>query len=148
MKTRGRCLCRAVTFEFEGEPKWVLNCHCEDCRRATSAPMATWVSVVEKNGLRFTGAQPTYFASSEGVRRGFCGRCGSPLTYEHDQMPGEVHLLAVALEDPSGLKPQAHIFTVDQLAWFDAADDLPRYLHTRRDAQPTRHGPRNNRTKG
>jgi hypothetical protein len=144
--TNGRCLCKAVTFAFEGEPKWVLNCHCEDCRRATSSPMTTWVSVVEQNRLRFTGARPNYFASSTGVRRGFCGRCGSPLTYENDQLPGEVHLLGGALDDPGGLRPAAHIFTVDQLAWFDAADELPRYLHTRRDAQPTHIGPR--RTKG
>ncbi len=25
--TRGRCQCRAVEYEFEGAPKWVMHCH-------------------------------------------------------------------------------------------------------------------------
>jgi hypothetical protein len=124
--TTGHCLCRAIAFAYEGEPKWILNCHCEDCRRAASAPMTTWVSVLLKD-FRFTAGQ---------------------LSYENDEMPDEIHLLAGALADPGAVRPAAHIFTVDQLAWFDAADELPRYLHTRRDAQPTHVGPRNSRTKG
>ena len=43
--TSGHCLCRAIAFSFEGAPNWTLHCHCESCRRATSSPMATWVSV-------------------------------------------------------------------------------------------------------
>ena len=139
--TRGRCSCASVAFAFEGEPKWTLNCHCADCRRATSAPMATWISV-PLDAFRFTAGTPSYFASSAGVRRGFCGKCGSPLSYENERLPDEIHILAGALDNPREVKPAAHIFTVDQLPWFDAADELPRYLHTRRDAQPTHHGPR------
>lgn len=35
--TTGHCLCASVAFAYEGEPDWTLNCHCESCRRATSA---------------------------------------------------------------------------------------------------------------
>ncbi len=139
--TFGSCRCGQVAFSFDDEPKWVLNCHCEDCRRATSAPMATWVSILRK-AFRFTTGEPTYFGSSPGVRRGFCGRCGSPISYEHDQMPGEIHVLAGTLSDPSAVRPVAHIFTVDQLPWFETADDLPRYRTTRLEGAPERHGPR------
>jgi hypothetical protein len=76
------------------------------------------------------------------VRRGFCGRCGSPLTYENDRLPDEVHVLAGALSEPERVQPSAHIFVSDQLPWFDAADDLPRYEKTRRNAKPIRTGPR------
>ena len=139
--TTGHCLCGAVKFAYDGEPKWTLNCHCESCRRAVSAPMATWISV-PADSLRFTATMPTYYASSPGVRRGFCGRCGSPLTYENEKLPGEVHLLAVALASQEAVKPSAHVFVEDQLPWFDAADDLPRYTKTRRNAEPIRRGPR------
>lgn len=137
----GHCLCGAVKFAYDAEPKWTLNCHCESCRRAVSAPMATWISV-PSDALQFTAAVPTYYASSPGVRRGFCGKCGSPLTYENEKLPGEVHLLAVALSEQDKVKPSAHIFVEDQLPWFDAADDLPRYMKTRRNAEPIRKGPR------
>jgi hypothetical protein len=139
--TTGHCLCGAVKFAYEGEPKWTLNCHCESCRRATSSPMTTWISV-PRTALRFTAETPEYYASTPGVRRSFCGRCGSPLTYEHEQLPDEVHVLAGALSEPGGARPQAHIFVAEQLPWFDAADELPRYEQTRKDAKPIRHGPR------
>ena len=38
---KGRCLCGAVEFEFEGKPNWVAYCHCESCRRNTSSPTTT-----------------------------------------------------------------------------------------------------------
>ena len=137
----GHCLCGAVEFSYDAEPKWTLNCHCESCRRALSAPMATWISV-PRSALRFTAAMPDYYASSTGVRRSFCGKCGSPLTYEHEQLPDEVHVLAGALSDPGAARPQAHIFVAEQLPWFEVADDLPRYEETRADGQPIRRGPR------
>jgi hypothetical protein len=139
--TTGHCLCGAVKFSYEAEPKWTLNCHCESCRRATSTAMATWISV-PRTALRFSAAMPEYYASSTGVRRSFCGKCGSPLTYEHEQLPDEVHVLAGALSDPGAARPQAHIFVAEQLPWFEAADDLPRYAETRADGPAIGRGPR------
>ncbi len=137
----GHCLCGAVAFSYEGAPNWTLHCHCESCRRATSSPMATWISVPQ-TAFRFTAGKPTYFASSPGVRRGFCARCGSPLTYENERVPDEIHLLAGALSDPERVHATAHVFAGEQLSWFDTADELPRHETTRRNAQPIRRGPR------
>ena len=137
--TSGRCLCKAVQFSYDGEPNWTLNCHCEDCRRAVSAPMATWISV-PKSAFRFTVGAPKYYESSRGVRRAFCGRCGSPLTYENAKLANEIHVLAVALSDPTSVRPSAHVAVKDQLPWFESADDLPRYTRWRSDGLPLRHG--------
>src|SRR3989449_1361373 len=98
----GHCLCRAVAFSYEDAPNWTLHCHCESCRRATSSPMATWISV-PRNAFRFTAGKPTYFASSPGVRRGFCVHCGSPgstprTTCRATRRPG-------ATPSPSGAGP-------------------------------------------
>ena len=43
--TTGRCQCRAIEYQFTGEPKWVMHCHCESCRRAVSSAVATYVGV-------------------------------------------------------------------------------------------------------
>jgi hypothetical protein len=137
----GHCRCGAVKFSYDAAPRWILNCHCESCRRATSAPMATWICV-PLAGFRFTAGKPTHYASSKGVRRGFCGNCGSPLSYENETVPDEIHILAGTLSDPGQVKPTAHVFVEDQLPWFDSADELPRYAKTRRNAEPIRRGPR------
>ncbi len=141
----GRCLCGSIVFEYEGEPNWTLHCHCESCRRATSSPMTTWISV-PRAAFRFKKGIPRYFASSPGVKRGFCEKCGSPISYEGERVPDEVHLYAASLANPSQVSPSRHVFVAEQLPWFDTADNLPRYAATSRGgAQPMRVGPKTNR---
>ncbi|MGE0851862.1 MAG: GFA family protein [Hyphomicrobiaceae bacterium] len=106
-----------------------MHCHCESCRRATSSPMTTWISV-PRSALSFTKGAPRYFSSSHGVRRGFCENCGSPLTYESERVPDEVHLCAASLTDPSTVSPSRHAFVAEQLPWLEVFDDLPRYAAT------------------
>ncbi|MGI9410080.1 MAG: GFA family protein [Hyphomicrobiaceae bacterium] len=139
---RGHCLCGAIEYQFDEQPNWVAHCHCESCRRATSSPMTTWVSV-PRTALRYTRGQLTYYQSSPGVGRGFCGTCGSPMTYEPDSLPDEVHLYAASLVDPAEAEPELHVFVDEQLPWFETADHLPRYATTRSGgADPIRYGPR------
>ncbi|MDA1072260.1 MAG: GFA family protein [Proteobacteria bacterium] len=66
------------------------------------------------------------FASSPGVRRGFCGTCGTSLTYEGDAWPGEIHIYTATLDDAAAFPPTVHTYTVDRIAWFDFDDGLPR----------------------
>jgi hypothetical protein len=103
--------------------------------------MTTWISA-PRGAFRFTRGTPAYYASSEGVRRGFCATCGSQLTYENARIPDEVHLYAVSLADPSTVAPTRHVFVGEQLPWFEVADELPRFATTSRGgAKPVRHGP-------
>ncbi len=140
--TRGHCLCHTITFEFSAEPNWTLHCHCESYRRAASSPVVTWISV-PRASFRFTSGSPRYFRSSTQAKRAFCGDCGSPLTYENDQLPDEVHLYAASLAEPHNVRPSRHVFVEEQLDWFEVHDDLPRYATTSQGgAKPIRHGPK------
>lgn len=125
----GRCLCGAVTYRYDPPENWRAHCHCESCRRATSSPVTTYMGVPRER-LRWTGAEPTLYESSPGVRRLFCGRCGSPMAYDSDRFPHEVHLFAASLDDPGNFAPQAHVFFAEHLPWFDTADDLPRHARS------------------
>ena len=140
----GRCLCGAIRFRFEGAPNWVVHCHCESCRRATSSPMTTWISVPRAK-LQFTGGTPRYFSSSTTAKRSFCDACGSPMTYETDYLPDEIHIYAVSLDDPANpiVSPSRHVFVSEQLSWFEVHDALPRFATTSaRGAKPLRLGPK------
>jgi len=138
----GRCLCGSVVFQYQGEPNWTVHCHCESCRRATSSPITTWISV-PRSAFAFTKGSPRYFASSSGVRRGFCATCGSPLTYESERVPDEVHLYAASLSDPTHVVPSRHVHAEEQLPWFEVLDDLPRFAASSRGgASPIHIGPR------
>jgi hypothetical protein len=140
-KVEGRCLCGSVVFQYEANPNWSLHCHCESCRRATSSPVTTWISIPRSAFVLVKGA-PRHYRSSPGVKRGFCGNCGSPLTYENDRIPDEVHLYAASLSDPAGVVPDRHVFVSEQLPWFEVLDELPRYATTSRGGvAPVRVGP-------
>ena len=124
--TGGRCLCGAVTWEYEGDPNWIAHCHCESCRRNCAAPIVTFVGVPEA-AFRWTGAAPAAFSSSPGVRRLFCGLCGTPVAYDAEAFDGEIHLYACGHDDPAALSPTAHVHHAEALAWLPIGDGLRRY---------------------
>ena len=141
MTATGRCLCGAIRYEYSAAPIWVTHCHCESCRRQTSSPVTTFI-VLPKASLRFTQGQPKEYASSPGVARSFCADCGSPIYYRVDDRPDAIDLYACTLDDPSGVAPQFHVHSLEQLPWLELVDDLPRYPGSSRGAGPIRHGPR------
>lgn len=138
---RGGCACGAVRFSYTGRPKWVAYCHCASCRRATAAPAAAWIGL-ETNQYTLEAGTPATYGSSPGVSRGFCGTCGTPLSYAGTRWPTEIHLLAGALDDPAGIAPRGHVHVDDQLPWFEVLDTLPRFAGVGGEAPPLRRGPR------
>jgi hypothetical protein len=141
-RTTGRCLCGTIRYTYQGAPRWVAHCHCESCRRATSSAFATFLGVESARFSIESGADElTRFASSPGVERSFCRRCGSPITFIGEKWPGEVHIYAGTLDEPASIVPQAHVNVGEALPWADIADQLPRYERMARGATPMRRGP-------
>ncbi len=131
----GGCLCGAVRFTAAGQPLWVAHCHCASCRKATAAALATYAGY-QRERVTFTEGTPASYQSSPGVIRRFCGRCGTPLSYEGARWPGEVHLFLCTFDDPAALSPEAHVFVDEQLAWLHLDDGLPRYAKSSREGPP------------
>ena len=140
--TTGRCLCGGIRYAYRGPPKWTAYCHCESCRRATSSPVAVWIGV-ERDQFSWEKGSPAAYASSPGVVRKFCPTCGSPLSYEGDGWPTEVHILAPSLDDPANVQPRGHVHASEQLHWFEVDDDLLRFATVGgKDTAPLRRGSR------
>src|SRR5476651_623360 len=70
---------------------------------------------------------PTYYQSSPGVRRGFCPRCGTSLTFESTRWPDDVHLMVGNFDAPGDFAPQCHVFAGERLPWLHLGDGLPHY---------------------
>ena len=135
----GRCLCGNLQFELRGKQLWVAHCHCASCRRNTGAPVTTFVGY-RKEQLSYIRGQRKFYQSSPGVQRGFCEDCGTPMTYEADRCPEEVHLYISTLDEPGAYRPQLHVFFAERIPWMDLADDLPRYEGLTPDATPVSRG--------
>ena len=115
-QVRGHCLCGQVRYVADGEPKWCAHCHCADCRRAVASAFATFVGF-ERNKVHFVAGQPHYYESSPGVFRSSCPNCGTPISYESKQFPGELHLMIGTLEDPAAFTPQGEVMCREKLPW-------------------------------
>jgi len=127
----GHCLCGAVRYAFDAAPNWQAHCHCESCRRATSSPYTSYFGVSHGH-WRWTGETPKVFMSSPGVKRHFCGTCGSPMAFEGDRWPHEIHFFAATLDDPAAFRPAAHANWNEHLPWVNPDDGLPRMRTPRR----------------
>lgn len=123
---RGGCLCGLVRYETHGAPVWVAHCHCASCRRQTGSPITTFVGFTNDQ-VEFASNARSLYESSPGVRRGFCARCGTPLSYESDRTGDELHLYVCTLDDPENFVPTGHVHYAEHLQWLDVNDSLPRF---------------------
>ncbi len=78
MTITGGCQCGAVRYRIEKLGRATI-CHCRMCQKAFGA---FYGPLVTGHGLTFTRGEPSWFRSSNKVRRGFCGACGTPLIYD------------------------------------------------------------------
>ena len=121
----GHCYCGAVKFEISGEPEWVGHCHCESCRRQSGSVMTTFAGF-HPSQVVFTGAIPTRFRSKDGVVRSFCDECGSPVAYEQENKPDEIHMQLGLFDDLEHLQPRDHSFYAEKVSWLKADEHLPK----------------------
>jgi len=119
-KTRGSCLCGAVSFQVSGPLRPVVACHCNQCRKASGHHVAA--TSAARADVTVTGAV-SWYQSSDTARRGFCGTCGSPLFWDG---PGEnLSILAGSLDGATGLSMAGHIFCADKGDYYEIDDGLP-----------------------
>jgi hypothetical protein len=127
----GGCLCGDIRYRIDATPVEALYCHCRMCRRAHGAPVVAWVTV-PRTGFTVTAGNPAAYQSSPKAIRCFCGRCGTPLTWESVANPALVDVGITTLDDPAVIAPSMHLWAESRISWFDTADDLPRHPTNKR----------------
>ena len=93
MKTTGRCLCGAIQYQDEGESR---GDGALPLRELSPPDILAHRDIRDgtRSSLRFTHGQPKEYASTSGVRRSFCGACGSPIAYRSERNPTVIDLFA------------------------------------------------------
>lgn len=121
----GRCMCGSVRFTVRGEVLASGHCHCESCRRITSSPLTTFFTA-RRGEVEIAGATLRHYASSPGVSRGFCDRCGSPMSYESERRPDEIDLYVASLTPGLAVNIREHWHWAERVDWLHVVDDLPK----------------------
>lgn len=118
----GGCQCGAVRYQVTGAQTPHL-CHCRMCQKASGnyfLPLA-WAP---GDVLTIKRGQPSWFHSSDPVRRGFCATCGTPLFYDPVSEEGMAFTLG-SLDDPAALPPQTNDGEVSRVPFFHMLVGLP-----------------------
>ncbi len=123
---RGGCLCGAVRYEVNATPRKTSFCHCEDCRRASGAPVVAW-TFFPCASISFVKGTPGKFWHADRERT-FCRDCGTPLTFFDPAIPSEFEVTTCSLDDDRAVTPPAdHNWARDALPWLRVNEELPLY---------------------
>lgn len=124
---QGECLCGAVRYSICAKLENMSHCHCSMCRKSNGTNFGTYARA-ERRAVTWERGEEAIdrYASSLGVERGFCRRCGAALFFALTDGP-KMSFPAGTLRDPVGLRPDHHIFVADKPPWYDITDSLPQH---------------------
>ena len=123
----GSCLCGAVKYEIRGDIGPAFYCHCSRCRKASGSAFAS-NGVVAADDFVITAGQEALksFVADSGLRRSFCGNCGSPIISQREGVP-QVRVRLGTLDTALGQGPHAHIYVDSKADWWEIRDGLLQY---------------------
>ena len=124
-KISGRCMCHAVTWQYDESVSRSLVCHCTDCQRATSAPFTAFIGLNPEH-MHWSG-EINHFESSPNTWRGFCPACGTRLYFKSGKWPDEIHVHAATLDNPENYKPSAQVVIRSRVHWLDDLANIPQH---------------------
>jgi hypothetical protein len=131
----GGCLCGATRYRARADARARTLCHCNSCRRASGAQSVAW-AVFPAGAFEFTKGDPSRFRSSPNVVRTFCGRCGTPLTYQHESRADAIDVTTASLDEPDRFAPLFEIWVEEKIAWETLDPKLPHYPRSSKSGPP------------
>ena len=99
----GGCQCGAVRYAFYVEPISADICHCRMCQRALGNVFAPFTGV-RLGDFAWTRGEPATWQSSSIAERGFCGRCGTPLSFRY-LARDKISVTIGSLDEPARVRP-------------------------------------------
>jgi len=120
-QTHGGCQCGAVRFTLSAGPARGGICHCRMCQRATGNAFAPLL-LIPGDRVKWHGAQPREWASSNISWRGFCAECGTPLYLRSDD---EFEFMAGCLHPDTPFVPLDQGGVEARLGWLEQLNGLP-----------------------
>lgn len=123
MSLTGGCQCGAVRYRLNAKPQNAHVCHCRMCQKAMGNVFAA-LARVELDQIEWTRGKPSVFMSSSIVERGFCDKCGTPLTFRYADT-NRINITLGSLDDPRTLAPVKQYGLEGRMPWFETIAALP-----------------------
>jgi len=121
---QAQCGCGNLRVETEGEPTFVIMCHCEACQRRTGAPngVGAYFNVDQTtiSGETKSFARPT--DAGRMLTNHFCPTCGTTVYWEAESLAGFFGIAVGCFTDPNFPPPQRSVFTKRKHSWMAVPD--------------------------
>ena len=119
MSLSGHCHCGAVSYEVNGEPQRMAQCHCNACRRTTGTGHLVQ-AFFNRSDVNISGETSTHQSTSDTGNtrtRHFCPTCGSRLFSENSKAPDSIGIAVGSFDDSSWFRPQIIVYEDCRPAW-------------------------------
>lgn len=125
----GGCACGAVRTRLASAPMFVHCCHCLDCQRQTGSAFVL-NALIEADRVDVTGAthatrMPTDSGLPHDIYR--CTKCEVALWSEYGGRTRIRFVRVGALDVPSALTPDVHIYTRSKVPWVVLPEGVPAF---------------------
>ena len=121
----GSCRCGAVEYSFKGDPRVVVNCHCDDCKRRNGSVYSTYLAVSEKRVTIAKGEQLLKRYGAENVgEKCFCIECGSPIFNINYRLPGILMMFYGTLDQVKDFTPTYNVYCESKHDWVDEINSI------------------------
>jgi hypothetical protein len=120
----GGCQCGAVRYAFYVPLENAHVCHCRMCQRATGGVFAALAGSKPEH-FAWTRGTPLFFASSNLARRGFCEKCGTPLSFKYDTPEARLYVTIGSLDDPEQAPIVKQFGIESRLSWVTFCEAVP-----------------------
>ena len=121
----GTCHCGEVQFELKSDPKLVVNCHCNECKKRNGSAFSTYIAASEDD-LNITKGErllKKYEVESEGIKF-FCSECGSPIYNKNYRYPGLYMIFYGTFSEVVKFEPSFNVFCENKHKWVDAINSI------------------------
>ena len=119
----GGCQCGAVRYALLEQPDNPHICHCRMCQKAFGSFFAP-LTGVPLDKFEMTRGAMAIFKSSDLVERGFCAKCGTPLSFRFVDSD-RISVSIGSLDEPERVEPTHQFGNEARLSWFAKLPSLP-----------------------
>ena len=125
----GGCACGAVRYRLTSDPLFVHCCHCLNCQRQTGSAFVINL-LIEAGRVEVLAGdpQPVDVPRDDGSEQRIfrCPTCQVAVFSEYGR-PEVRFVRGGTLDQPSGVTPDAHIYTRSKLSWVRLPDSVPAF---------------------
>ena len=126
----GGCACGRMRYRLESKPMFVHCCHCRDCQRQTGSAFVINALIETDRVNKLKGETEAVPVPTDSGRPHAIHRCPvcKVAVWSHYGGREKLSFIRVgALDDPSALPPDVHIYTRSKLPWVALPDGVPAF---------------------